>query len=168
MLASQNGHLDVVRELIGKGAQIDMQANDGYSALIVASQNGHLDVVRELIGKGAQIDMQENNGYSALIVASQNGHLDVVRELIGKGAQIDMQENDSGQSKWTSGCSQRTDWKGCSDRHASKQWLIIVASLKGHLDVVRELIGKGAQIDMQENDGYSALIAGQSKMDIWM
>ena len=35
ILASQNGHLDVVRELIGNGAQIDMQANDGYSALIV-------------------------------------------------------------------------------------------------------------------------------------
>ena len=29
ILASGNGHLDVVRELIGKGAQIDMQANDG-------------------------------------------------------------------------------------------------------------------------------------------
>ena len=38
IVASQNGHLDVVRELIGKGAQIDMQANNGASALIVASQ----------------------------------------------------------------------------------------------------------------------------------
>ena len=84
---------EVIRELIGNGAQIDMQANDGYSAIIAASQNGHLDVVRELIGKGAQIDMQTNDGYSALI---------------------------AGQSKWTSGCSQRTDWKGCSDRHANK------------------------------------------------
>ena len=127
-VASQNGHLDVVRELVGMGAQIDMQAKRvmEHSALIVASQNGHLDVVRELIGMGAQIDMQENDGASALIVASQNGHLDVVRELIGKGAQIDKQENDGafcfncGQSQWTSGCSQRTDWKGYSDRHASK------------------------------------------------
>ena len=42
------------------GAQIDKQANDGASALIVASLNGHLELVRELIGKGAQIDMQAN------------------------------------------------------------------------------------------------------------
>ena len=57
-IASQNGHIEVVRELIAKGAHIDMQENTGESALYIASQNGHIEVVRELIAKGAQIDMQ--------------------------------------------------------------------------------------------------------------
>ena len=61
-IASQNGHIEVVRELITKGAQIDMQTNTGASALCIASLNGHIEVVRELIAKGAQIDMQTNNG----------------------------------------------------------------------------------------------------------
>ena len=53
-IASLNGHIEVVRELIAKGAQIDMQHNSGASALSLASQNGHIEVVRELIAKGAQ------------------------------------------------------------------------------------------------------------------
>ena len=28
-IASQNGHIEVVRELVAKGAQIDMQTNTG-------------------------------------------------------------------------------------------------------------------------------------------
>ena len=63
ILASENGHLDVVGELMERSAQrtdrkwcsVRHKTNDGYSAIIAASQNGHLDVVRELIGKGAQI-----------------------------------------------------------------------------------------------------------------
>ena len=47
----------MVRELIAKGAKIDLQRKDGTSALLIASQNGQIEVVRELIPKGATIDL---------------------------------------------------------------------------------------------------------------
>ena len=43
MLASQNGHTEVVKLLLEKEAQVDMQGKDGGSALMLASQNGHTE-----------------------------------------------------------------------------------------------------------------------------
>ncbi len=81
-LASQNGHLDVVKYLIEKGADIHAW-ND--AALRLASQNGHLDVVKYLIEKGADIHAWND---AALRWASQNGHLEVVRYLVEHEADI--------------------------------------------------------------------------------
>ena len=42
----------MVRELIAKGAKIDLQVDDGTSPLLYSQlQHGHIEVVRELIAK---------------------------------------------------------------------------------------------------------------------
>ncbi len=53
--------------LLEKGAQIDLQDNDGDSALTLASCNGHTEVTALLLEKGAQIDMLNKHGRSALM-----------------------------------------------------------------------------------------------------
>ncbi len=67
---------------------MNMQNNDGLSALMIASENGHSNVIKVLIEKGAQVNMQNNDGLSALMIASENGHSNVVKVLIEKGAQL--------------------------------------------------------------------------------
>jgi len=59
--ASYNGHIEIVRELINRGADINAKANDGYTALIEASANGRIEVVRELINRGADINAKNND-----------------------------------------------------------------------------------------------------------
>ncbi len=49
---------------------MNMQNNDGRSALIIASQNEHSDVVKVLMEKGSQVNMKDNDGWSALMLAS--------------------------------------------------------------------------------------------------
>ncbi len=46
MVASHNGHAEVVKILVENGAQVNLQAKDGWSALMIASQNGHAEVVK--------------------------------------------------------------------------------------------------------------------------
>ena len=50
-MASQEGHIEVVRGLLAKGAQIDIQCNTGASALFIAiaSQEGHIADVPVLL-----------------------------------------------------------------------------------------------------------------------
>jgi ankyrin repeat protein len=73
-LASQNGHLEVVKFLIEKGTNVNasrefsietsgsimsaqlISEEDGYTSLYLASQNGHLEVVKFLVEKGANIN----------------------------------------------------------------------------------------------------------------
>ena len=62
-IASENGHIKVVRELIAKGAKIDLQKYSGASAFFIVSQEGHIEVIKELIAK---IDLQKDDGASAL------------------------------------------------------------------------------------------------------
>ena len=64
-----NGHFEVVKYLVSKGANIHAE-ND--CAIRWASQNGYLEVVQFLISKGA--DVHAENDY-AIKWASGNGHL---------------------------------------------------------------------------------------------
>ena len=73
--ASTNGHLEIVRLLLDRGAYV--QAMDDY-ALRWASINGHLEVVRLLLDKGADVHADDDD---ALRWASINGHLEVVKVL---------------------------------------------------------------------------------------
>ena len=116
-VASEMGHLAVVRELLAKGAEVDAAENHGATPLYVASKLGHSEVARELLLKGADVDAAAHDGYTPLLIASKNSHLAVVRVLLAKGAKVDAARNDG-----------RTP--------------LLIASGEGHLEVVRELLSK--------------------------
>ena len=52
-IASQNGHLEVVRLLVDAGADKDKAHNDGWTPLHRACFKGHVEVVRLLVEAGA-------------------------------------------------------------------------------------------------------------------
>jgi hypothetical protein len=86
-VAAERGYVDVVRALVGRGADIDKsRATNGSTPLLIASKNGHMDVVRALVEGGADIDKAKANGWTPLHAASQNGHVDVVRALVDGGS----------------------------------------------------------------------------------
>ena len=87
-LVAEYGHLDIVKYLIERGA--DIHTCDDYS-LRIASCCGHLKVVQYLIENGADIhanDIQFSITCHALRLACWNGHLDVVKCLLKNGADI--------------------------------------------------------------------------------
>lgn len=55
---SAAGNKEVVEKLIERRANVDIQDNDGWSALMVASQRGHIEIVRPLIYAGAIPDLK--------------------------------------------------------------------------------------------------------------
>ena len=65
LVASDRGHLDVVRELLARGAVVDAANNDGATPLIQASWQGHTEVVRALLAAGANKRHVQNNGATA-------------------------------------------------------------------------------------------------------
>jgi ankyrin repeat protein len=56
LLAANNGHLSIVRELIRRGANVNALSKSGLTAIVYAAGNGHLDIVKELIAAGAIVD----------------------------------------------------------------------------------------------------------------
>jgi ankyrin repeat protein len=49
MLAAMSGHLEPVKNYIKGGAQVNLQNNDGYSALMLSAKNGFYYTSLELI-----------------------------------------------------------------------------------------------------------------------
>ena len=77
-MASENGHIDVVRLLLADG-RVNPAASDNY-AIRLASENGRTDVVRLLLADG-RVDPAAKDNY-AIREASCYGHVDVVRLLL--------------------------------------------------------------------------------------
>ena len=85
-IASASGYTEVVRLLIKAKATVNVQDEDGNSALISASENGHLAVVRLLLGDKADVNARDEDGRSALGFASDAGHKKIVQLLLEAGA----------------------------------------------------------------------------------
>ena len=60
------GQTDLVPFLIERKAQVNIQNNDGSTALIVAAFFGHPDIVTLLLEAGAETDLRNNDGVTAL------------------------------------------------------------------------------------------------------
>ncbi len=96
--AAENGHLDIVKLLIEKNADINKRSN-GETPLMLAIRENHMDVAKELISKGADVNPTESfTGMSALMWAATYGDVDIVKQLLDKGAKYNHIHQKSGQT----------------------------------------------------------------------
>lgn len=82
------------RENIVKQANLDLQDDYGWTALILAACNGREDIVDSLIKAGANKDIKDKYGRTALMLATKYGGKNVVQSLINAGANKDIKDND--------------------------------------------------------------------------
>lgn len=85
MAASLTGHLDLVKKLRARGAEIN---NSGWTPLIYAATGGQDAIVEYLLAEGASINAVSPNGTSALMMAVREGKGSTVTLLIAKGADV--------------------------------------------------------------------------------
>ena len=86
-LAAKQGHCEMVKVLLDKGADINAQGGRYGNALQAASFGGYKQVVKTLLDKGADVNAQGGCYGNALQAALARGHEQVVKTLIDKGAQ---------------------------------------------------------------------------------
>eukprot|EP01063_Lacrimia_lanifica_P024397 TRINITY_DN32317_c0_g1_i1.p1 TRINITY_DN32317_c0_g1~~TRINITY_DN32317_c0_g1_i1.p1 ORF type:complete len:639 (+),score=310.50 TRINITY_DN32317_c0_g1_i1:49-1965(+) len=65
--ATTDGDLQMVKELIDAGADLNQRNICGFSALMEAAWNGRLEIVTTLLAAGADVNAKANNGWTALI-----------------------------------------------------------------------------------------------------
>ncbi|XP_067402699.1 ankyrin repeat domain-containing protein 29 isoform X3 [Emydura macquarii macquarii] len=133
MVASHYGHIECVRELVLQGADINLQREDGATALFLAAQGGYLDVIRLLLSSGAKVNQPRQDGTAPLWIASQMGHSEVVRVMLLRGADRDATRNDGTTA-------------------------LLKAANKGYNDVIEELLKFSPALGLLKN-GTSALHA---------
>ncbi|CAG9832006.1 unnamed protein product [Diabrotica balteata] len=85
-LASKDGHIEIARELLKRGAIPDAATKKGNTSLHIASLAGQEEIVRLLVQHGASLNVQSQNGFTPLYMAAQENHDGCVRYLLSKGA----------------------------------------------------------------------------------
>jgi ankyrin repeat protein len=123
-LAAKQGHCEMVKTLLDKGADVNAQGGDYGNALQAASAGGHKQAVKMLLDKGADVNAQGGDYGNALYAASVKGHEQVIKMLLDKGADVNAQGG----------------WYGNA---------LQAASAGGHEQVVKMLLDKGADVNAQ-------------------
>jgi ankyrin repeat protein len=94
MEAAIDGHLDICRLLLDKGAQLEARDINGITPLQVAAIQGYVETVRLLCDHGADVEASDNTGWKPLHYAAFWGHISVVKELIEeRNAEINARKN---------------------------------------------------------------------------
>lgn len=142
VLAIREGARDVVSELLRHpGTDLERQAVNGNTALMMAAFKGDEEVVRALLNKGAKVNQP---GWTALHYAAAGGHDKIAQLLIERGAGLD----------------------ALSPRASGAYTPLMLAAREGKDDTARLLLARGAKTGLKNAEGLTAAqIARQAGRD---
>ncbi|PYQ29556.1 MAG: hypothetical protein DMF56_11360 [Acidobacteria bacterium] len=126
--AGEAGRMDVIKEMLDAGIDVNTVAEGDGTALIGAAKGGHEELVRYLIDRGADVNLASRGDGNPLINAAREGHLEIVRILLDAGADI-------------------------NEVVPGDENPIIQAAWHDHLYIVELLITRGADVNVRAYEG---------------
>lgn len=135
MQASQKGYTDIMEILIRHGADVNAKNDSGKTALMLACFAGQFDAVKLLRSHGARYDDYDRGGSTPIHWAVDGGNVRLIEWIVKDGADVNLRDHSHG---WTP--------------------LIRCASVNGNRNVALTLLVCGAQVNVQDKDGKTALM----------
>jgi len=88
-MAINLGRIDIVKVLLTKEIDLDLQDKHGNAPLHYAIAKDRLDIVKLLLASEADIELQNSDGITPLHQAAYTGSADMVTYLVDRGANVD-------------------------------------------------------------------------------
>ena len=88
--AAINGQAEIVRELLARGASVDLANEQGSTPLMAATQVGSLELMRLLLDHSADPNRPTADGVNALMTAAEHNRSEALSLLLEHGAQTDL------------------------------------------------------------------------------
>jgi uncharacterized protein len=163
--AAARGLAVVVRRMVKQSADLNMRDKQGRTALMMASRAGHYETAKALIDGKADVNARSSSGETALEQAAMMGHRDIVALLVKSGARPSSgrSTNRSAAAAAIAGChvaslsflAHHARFQPSLRRHANR--LLILASSRCGGDVVKVVLGLGANVKATDDQNRSAL-----------
>ena len=130
MLAVREGSMQVLPVLLNaRGINLDLRAKNGNTALMIAAFKKNKPAVEALLAKGAQVN---NDGWTALHYAAASGDTEIVQLLLKKSAEVDATS-------------------------PNMTTPLMMAAGGGHIYTVKALLDAGADLNLANEQGLTAL-----------
>jgi ankyrin repeat protein len=167
--------------LIENGANPDIRDEQGKTALMRAIDHGLIDVAKSLISNGANVNIRDNNGRTALMYAVSSAgtglalSTDFIGSLIKGGANVNLADNsgntplliamspeiskiliDAGAKAKLAAAIYSKENINSQDERGQTVLMRVAAS--GNTAMVKVLISKGADVNLTDKEGNTALI----------
>ncbi|GAB1312345.1 Heterokaryon incompatibility domain-containing protein [Madurella fahalii] len=97
-VAAERGYLNIVKKLLGHGAERDNRDHQGRTPLLLAAENGEKEVVDLLLTQRARQDIGDRNERTPLLLAVANGDYAIVKSLLNHPWADVMTPGENGQS----------------------------------------------------------------------
>jgi len=166
------GHVEVVRMLLGHGADITAQDNRGLTSLHLASRGGYVDVVGLLLEHGVDAVAKDNDGATPLHYAASRGQVEVTRLLLEWGVDVTVQEHIGRLTPLHRAARRgqvevaRLLFEHGADATAKDTygWTPLHhAAYRGHVEFVRLFLERGADATTKGDDGSTPLHCAASR-----
>lgn len=127
------GYEKVVEQILKQKIEIDLRDKSGATAVMrAAAFYGSEAVLKLLLDQKANPNLQDENGETALMRACEGVHQNKVQMLIDAGADLDLRDKDGNTA-------------------------LMIACKLGRKDVVKALLNAGAKVDIADNSGQTAI-----------
>jgi uncharacterized protein len=144
MAATHANQAETVQALIEAGADINIRDDRLDNPFLYASAEGLYEIVRLTIDANADTRLTNRFGGTALIPAAERGHVEIVRELLTR---TDVDVNHVNNLGWT----------------ALLEAVILSDGGPRHQQIVQLLVDHGANIDIPDKNGITALEHAQAR-----
>jgi len=146
--ASGIGDAVMVDLLLKAGASPSKGHPEGQTPLMAAARSGSVPAVRALLARGADVNAAENvQNTTPLMWASAESHLDVADVLIEAGADVNRQ-----------GHVTTLTARHNADHPSGGFTALMFAARNGDEAMVKRLAARGANLNLKNGDGASALM----------
>ena len=171
MIAAERGQMKLVTFLIEHGANLDRRDKDDQTALhyAVCGSDVSCEILSYLIENGAEVNaFTRHDNCTPLMLACKYGHLNAVTSLIEHGTKVNLQDAIGNTAvHYALSCSNGSPevlTRLMRDRAAVNSACtrdngtpLMIACQYGHMNAVSVLIEHGANMDLQDKNGDTAL-----------
>uniref|UniRef100_A0A6Q2WY26 Ankyrin 3a n=1 Tax=Esox lucius TaxID=8010 RepID=A0A6Q2WY26_ESOLU len=164
-ISSRLGKVDIVQQLLHRGASANSATTSGYTPLHLAAREGHEDVAATLLDQGASLSASTKKGFSPLHVAAKYGKIEVASLLLQKRAAPDA----AGKNGYTPLhiAAKKNQMEigttlleyGADTNAVTRQGIspVHLAAQEGSVDLVSLLLAKNANVNMGNKSGLTPL-----------